>query len=88
MQAHQELVWTKASTKAVVQEVCSFMTKSGFCIAEKDPCCYFNKYTDSYIFLLLYVDDMSIAGSSMREIKNIKTRLSAVFEMKDLGPAK
>ena len=40
----------------------SFMTKSGFCKAEKDPCCYFKKYTDSYVFLLLYVDDMLIAG--------------------------
>ena len=66
----------------------SFMTKSGFCKAEKDPCCYFKKYTDSYVFLLLYVDDMLIAGSSMREINNLKTRLSAAFEMKDLGPAK
>ena len=66
----------------------SFMTKSGFCKAEKDPCCYFKKYTDSYVFLLLYVDDMLIAGSSMREINNLNTRLSASFEMKDLGPAK
>uniref|UniRef100_A0A3Q7HAA4 Reverse transcriptase Ty1/copia-type domain-containing protein n=1 Tax=Solanum lycopersicum TaxID=4081 RepID=A0A3Q7HAA4_SOLLC len=31
---------------------------------------------------------MLIAGSSMREINNLKTRLSAAFEMKDLGPAK
>ena len=31
---------------------------------------------------------MLIAGSSMRDINNLKTRLSATFEMKDLGPAK
>ena len=31
---------------------------------------------------------MLIAGSSTREINNIKTRLSATFEMKDLGLAK
>uniref|UniRef100_A0A3Q7IE66 Reverse transcriptase Ty1/copia-type domain-containing protein n=1 Tax=Solanum lycopersicum TaxID=4081 RepID=A0A3Q7IE66_SOLLC len=31
---------------------------------------------------------MLIAGSSMREINNLKTRLSAAFEMKNLGPAK
>ena len=31
---------------------------------------------------------MVIAGSSMREINNLKTRLSAAFERKDLGPAK
>ena len=64
------------------------MTKTGFCKAEKDPCCYFKKYIDSYVFLLLYVDDMLIAGSSIGEIKNLKTRLSAAFKMKDLGPAK
>ena len=64
------------------------MTNSGFCKGEKDSCCYFKKYTDSYVFLLLYVDDMLIAGSSMREINNLKRRLSASFEVKDLGPAK
>ena len=31
---------------------------------------------------------MWIAVSSMREINNLKTRLSAAFEMKDLSPAK
>ena len=31
---------------------------------------------------------MLIAGSSMRKINNLKTRLSAAFEMKDLGLAK
>ena len=55
---------------------------------KKDPCCYFKKYTDSYVFLLLYVDDMLIAGSRIREIINMKKRLSTAFEMKDLGPAK
>ena len=38
--------------------------------------------------LLLYVDDMLIARSSVWEINNLKTRLSAAFEMKDLVPAK
>ena len=46
------------------------------------------KYTNSYVFLLLYVDDILIAGSGMREIKNLKTRLPTPFQMKDLGPAK
>ena len=34
------------------------------------------------------MDDILIAGSSTREINNLKTRLSAAFEMKDLGPPK
>ena len=66
----------------------SFMTKSGFSKAEKDPFCYFKKYSDSYVFLLLHVDDMLIAGSSMSDINNLKTRWYAAFEMNDLCPAK
>ena len=31
----------------------SFMTKSGFCKAKKDPCCYFKKYTDSCLSILV-----------------------------------
>ena len=50
----------------------SFMCKSGFHRSEKDLCCYLKKYTDSYVFLLLYVDDILIAGSSMREIVTTK----------------
>ena len=34
------------------------------------------------------MDDILIERSSMREINNLKTRLSATFEMKYLGPAK
>ena len=78
----------KQAPRQLYKKFDSFITKSGFCKAEKDPCCYFKKYTDSYVFLLLCVDDMLIAGSSMREINNLKTRLSAAFEMKVLGPAK
>ena len=40
------------------------------------------------MLLLLYVDDIQIAGSSMREINRLKASLSLVFEMKDLGAAK
>ena len=40
------------------------------------------------MFLLLYVDDILIVGSIMREINYLKASMSSVFEMKDLGAAK
>lgn len=43
---------------------------------------------DSYIYLLLYVDDMPIACKYLTEINKVKTRISGEFEMKDLDPAK
>ncbi|GKA88607.1 retrovirus-related pol polyprotein from transposon TNT 1-94 [Tanacetum coccineum] len=46
------------------------------------------KVGSSSIILLLYVDDILVAGSNMAKIKKLKRKLSQEFEMKDLGPAK
>ena len=50
--------------------------------------CYVKSFDNSYIILLLYVDDMLIAGFSIEEINNLKKQLSKQFVMKDLGAAK
>ena len=42
----------------------------------------------SYIIMLLYVDDMLVAGSNMHDINVVKKKLANTFEMKDLGAAK
>jgi hypothetical protein len=42
----------------------------------------------SFIFLLLYVDDMLIVANSIVEVNKLKVLLSREFEMKDLGEAK
>jgi hypothetical protein len=54
-----------------------------------DHCVYFLKLQDgTFIYLLLYVDDMLIACKSVVEIDRLKTQLKKEFEMKDLGEAK
>jgi ATP-binding cassette subfamily B (MDR/TAP) protein 1 len=54
-----------------------------------DHCVYLRRLQDgSYIYLLLYVDDMLIAAKSQVEIDKLKAQLSKEFEMKDLGEAK
>jgi hypothetical protein len=57
-------------------------------MTQADHCCYVKSFDNSYIILLLYVDDTLIAGSSIEEINNLKKQLSKQFAMKDLGPAK
>jgi hypothetical protein len=42
----------------------------------------------SFIFLLLYVDDMLITTKSIVEVNKLKVLLSREFDMKDLGTAK
>ena len=44
------------------------MCDNGITRCKMDHCSYFNKFNDRYIILLLYVDDMLIAGSSMVKI--------------------
>jgi hypothetical protein len=50
---------------------------------------YYRQLLDgSFVYLLLYVDDMLIAAKNMLEIKKLKSLLSDEFEIKDLGAAK
>jgi transposase InsO family protein len=66
----------------------SFMHEIKFVRTEADHCCYFKRFGDGYIILLLYVDDMLIAGTSAQEVSKMKEQLSKRFAMKDLGDAK
>ncbi|RVX15440.1 Retrovirus-related Pol polyprotein from transposon TNT 1-94 [Vitis vinifera] len=64
------------------------MHRIGFKRCEADHCCYVKSFDNSYIILLLYVDDMLIVGSDIEKINNLKKQLSKQFAMKDLGAAK
>ncbi|CAM8947691.1 unnamed protein product [Rhodiola kirilowii] len=66
----------------------SFMKKAEFSRCEADHCCYIKRYKNSYIILLLYVDDILIAGANWTEIDVLKKKLSKEFAMKDMGAAK
>ena len=53
-----------------------------------DSCVYFKQCNDeSFMNLLLYVDDMLIVAKSKEDIRTIKAQLNNEFEMKDLGAA-
>ncbi|KAI9197746.1 hypothetical protein LWI28_003619 [Acer negundo] len=65
-----------------------FMQRNEYFRCNADHCCYFKKVKSSFIILLLYVDDMLVAGANLEEINNLKKQLSSEFEMKDLGAAK
>ncbi|KAG8500185.1 hypothetical protein CXB51_004397 [Gossypium anomalum] len=67
----------------------SFMTSHDFKRSSFDSYVYFKKNSDgSFVYLLLYVDDMLIAAKDKVEIRKVKAQLSEEFEMKDLGPSK
>ncbi|KAG8482658.1 hypothetical protein CXB51_023976 [Gossypium anomalum] len=85
----KSLYGLKQSPRQWYKRFDSFMTSHDFKRSSFDSCVYFKKNNDgSFVYLLLYVDDMLIATKDKGEIRKVKAQLSEEFEMKDLGPAK
>ena len=53
-----------------------FMLRSGFTRLQADQCYYSKWFEKSYIILLVYVDDMLVVGSTMKEIVTVKAKLA------------
>ena len=85
----KSLYGLKQSPRQWYKRFDSFMTKNSYTRSLYDSCVYYKKMHDgSFMYLLLYVDDMLIAAKNMASIVLLKKQLSQEFEMKDLGAAK
>jgi len=56
-----------------------FIVSNGFTSLQDNHCCYSTWFENSYIILLLYVDDILIDVSNMKEFVNVKARLVEEF---------
>ena len=66
-----------------------FMTTHDFKRSSYNSCFYFKKNDDgSFVYLLLYVDDILITTKDKEEIRKVKVQLNKEFEMKYLGATK
>ncbi|KAE8683204.1 hypothetical protein F3Y22_tig00111213pilonHSYRG00462 [Hibiscus syriacus] len=85
----KSLYGLKQSLRQWYKRFDSYMIKIDYNRCEYDCCVYVKSLDDgSFIFLLLYVDDMLIAAKNMDDIIGLKTLLSQEFDMKYLGAAK
>ena len=48
-----------------------------------DHCVYYKWVGENFIYIVLYVDNMLFVGNNMDVIKEVKTKLSSKFDMKD-----
>lgn len=64
------------------------ITKYGFTQSTNDYCLFISFKNNIYTVLLLYVDDILLAGNSESEITKVKAFLHSKFTIKDLGKAK
>jgi len=52
------------------------------------PCVYINSTKENRVVIIIYVDDLLIASSDIKELRKVKRILMSIqFQMKDLGPA-
>jgi len=78
---------TQASRKWY-EKLTGFLISQGYKQSASDHC-LFTLHSDSmFTALLVYVDDVILAGISMTEINRIKDTLDTKFKIKDLGQLK
>jgi hypothetical protein len=75
----------KQAPRAWYGSIDSFLTSLGFTKSKVDSNVYFKVMNDEPVVLLLYVDDLFLTGEE-KLITDCKRKLTAEFEMKDLGP--
>lgn len=65
----------------------SFIIGLGYNRLHADPCAYYKKFGENdFVILLLYVDDILVAGPNKDCINKLKAQLAREFEMRALGP--
>ncbi|KAL0423503.1 UNVERIFIED_CONTAM: Retrovirus-related Pol polyprotein from transposon RE2 [Sesamum radiatum] len=84
----RSLYGLKQASRQWNQEFTTQIVAFGFIQSKHDYCLFTKKSGDSFLVLLLYVDDILVAGTSAELITEVKNYLDRVFTIKDLGVAK
>jgi len=83
---HKALYGLKQAPRSWFQKLSTTLQNFGFHSTKSDNS-LFVRYTSAYtIFILIYVDDIIITGSSLHEVQKLISKLSSCFALKDLGP--
>lgn len=82
---HKGIYGLKQSGRKWFQRLEKSILKMGFGKSDSDPSLYVHTRGSSYLFLLVYVDDILLASNASHLLQVIKHLLSAEFEMTELG---
>ena len=84
----KSLYGLKQAPREWYHKIHSFMLSQGYRQSDIDHCLYTKRAKDgSLLILILYVDDMLLAGTNINELAALKAKLNNSFGMKDLGDA-
>jgi histone deacetylase 1/2 len=82
---NKALYGLKQAPRAWFERLRSALLKLGFCPSKCDPSLFTLHGSHHSTFLLVYVDDIIITGSSNSLIQTVIQKLNSEFSLKDLG---
>ena len=82
---HKALYGLKQAPRAWYHRLQEHLLSNGFVNSSSDSSLFIYKQGPATLFLLVYVDDILITGSSSKAIAKLITILSSEFAVKDLG---
>lgn len=82
---NKSLYGLKQASRQWYSKLSTALTSLGYQVSQADHSLYVRSDGTSFTALLVYVDDIVLAGTSMEEIKSVKLFLDQQFKIKDLG---
>ncbi|KAK0589247.1 hypothetical protein LWI29_011586 [Acer saccharum] len=76
----------RQAPRAWFTELHTFLQASGFFNSKCDASLFIRRQSGQSLYLLVYVDDIIVTGSSLSQVHDFITALAHRFSLKDLGP--
>ncbi|XP_014522704.1 uncharacterized protein LOC106779159 [Vigna radiata var. radiata] len=84
----KSLYGLKQASRQWFEKLSSFLISVGYVQSKSDHSLFIKRNSRDFTTLLVYVDDIILAGNSMTEINHIKALLDNKFHIKNLGELK
>ncbi|GKV48157.1 hypothetical protein SLEP1_g54985 [Rubroshorea leprosula] len=82
---HKSLYGLKQAPRMWFRELKDFLVSHGFTNSRSDSSLFIFHHAANWLYVLVYVDDILITGSSPKAIDNLITAMGSKFSLKNLG---
>lgn len=84
----KSLYGLKQAARVWNEQLDVFLYDCGFTRSNAEPCLYIKQEEGKIVYIIIYVDDLLIAGRNEEEIQLIADKLNKHFQLSDLGVLK